>query len=341
MQRLCDTWNSLLLLLDIVGAQGRPRGGREGLDRLLGHLGVAARNPIPAVLLCRTEPERGRDPKAHRPQHSVGVVWSPPVPDGGEEAPIGRALRLTVGPVTEEQPGLAAVLAHPLQVIGHPASDAVFRGVVLAQNGNEPRLVLADQLRIDGRDESWLVREVVIQRPDTHFGLAPNLVERGRERAVDREPAPRHVQQPVPGVGRLRTRARHEEYSSSTEESSVDCYSSVACSGSGGAGAIRTGPLLRMLLTSRDTSRISMRSRSPWPRSRPSSMGASGSSQRSQYSRLMVSGMRSWISASGPAASVVMIVQLSNGGASLGASFGRQVDHRPAMNSISPSPPYI
>ena len=37
-----------------------------------------------------------------------------------------------------------------------------------------------------------------------------------------------------------------------------------------------------MLFTSRDTSRISIRSRSPCPRSRPSSIGASGSSQRSQ-----------------------------------------------------------
>src|SRR5215208_6062534 len=96
-----------------------------------------------------------------------------------------------------------------------------------------------------------------------------------------------------------------------------------------------------MLLTSRDTSRISMRSRSPWPRNRPSSMGASGSSQRSQSSRLIVKGIRSWISASGPAASVVMIVQLSSGDASFGAFFGRHVDHRPAMNSGSPSAPYM
>ena len=56
----------------------------------------------------------------------------------------------------------------------------------------------------------------------------------------------------------------------------------MACSGSGSAGSISSGPLLRTLLTSRDTSRISMRSRSPWPRSSPSSIGASGSSQRSQ-----------------------------------------------------------
>ena len=62
----------------------------------------------------------------------------------------------------------------------------------------------------------------------------------------------------------------------------VTAYSSVACSGSGSAGSISSGPLLRTLLTSRDTSRISIRSRSPCPRSRPSSMGASGSSQRSQ-----------------------------------------------------------
>ncbi len=48
-----------------------------------------------------------------------------------------------------------------------------------------------------------------------------------------------------------------------------------------------SGPLLRTLLTSRDTSRIAIRSRSPWPRSSPSSIGASGSSQRSQSSALM------------------------------------------------------
>ena len=65
---------------------------------------------------------------------------------------------------------------------------------------HEPRLVLADQLRVDGRGESGLVREVVVQRADTHLGLAPNLVERGHECAVDREPAPRHLQQPVAGV---------------------------------------------------------------------------------------------------------------------------------------------
>ena len=41
------------------------------------------------------------------------------------------------------------------------------------------------------------------------------------------------------------------------------------------------------------------------------------------------------------AASVVMIVQLSSGGASFGASFGRHVDHNPAMKSGSPSPAYM
>ena len=70
-------------------------------------------------------------------------------------------------------------------------------------------------------------------------------------------------------------------------------------------------------------------------------MGASGSSHRSQSLALIVSGIRSWISASGPAASVVMIVQLNSGEAFFVASFGRQVDHSPAMNSSSPSPPYM
>ena len=121
----------------------------------------------------------------------------------------------------------------------------------------------------------------------------------------------------------------------------VTAYSSVACSGSGSAGSISSGPLLRTLLTSRDTSRISIRSRSPCPRSRPSSMGASGSSQRSQSVALIVSGMRSWISASGPAASVVMIVALSSGLLSLAALLGRHVVHSPAMNSGSPSAPYM
>ena len=122
------------LLLNIVGAQHRPRGGREGFDSVPWHLGFAARDPVTAVLLCRAEPERGCDPKAHRPQHSVGVVRTPPVPDGGEEAPIGVAQRRTVEPVTEQQPGLATVLGHPPQVIRHAAADAAFRGVVVAQH---------------------------------------------------------------------------------------------------------------------------------------------------------------------------------------------------------------
>jgi hypothetical protein len=36
-----------------------------------------------------------------------------------------------------------------------------------------------------------------------------------------------------------------------------------------------------------------------------------------------------------------MIVQLTSGVASLGASLGRHVVHRPAMNNGSPSPPYM
>src|SRR6185312_4210204 len=74
---------------------------------------------------------------------------------------------------------------------------------------------------------------------------------------------------------------------------------------------------------------------------RPSSIGASGSSQRSQSLWLIVNGMRSWISASGPAASVVMIVQLRSGATSFAASFGRHVVHSPAVNNGSPSLPYM
>ena len=79
-------------------------------------------------------------------------------------------------------------------------SDAAFCGVVLAQHGDETRLVLADQLRVDGRGESRFVGEMVVERADAHLGLAPNLVQRGHECAVGREPAPRHLQQPVPRV---------------------------------------------------------------------------------------------------------------------------------------------
>ena len=55
----------------------------------------------------------------------------------------------------------------------------------------------------------------------------------------------------------------------------------------------------------------------------------------------MLNGIRSWMSANGPAASVVMIVQLSNGLLSLSAPLGRHVVHSPAMNSGSPSPAYM
>ena len=66
--------------------------------------------------------------------------------------------------------------------------------------------------------------------------------------------------------------------------------------------------------------------------------GSSGSSQRSQSRWSTTSGMRSWISASSPTASVVMMVQLSSGAASFS---GRHTDHRPAMNSGSPSARYM
>jgi len=127
-------------------------------------------------------------------------VRAPPVPDGGEELPIGVAQRRTVDPVTEQQPGLCSVPGHPPQVICHAASDAALRGVVLAQHGDKTRLVLADQLRVDGRGEGRFVREVVVQRADAHLGLAPDVVQRGHECAIGREPAPRHPQQPVPRV---------------------------------------------------------------------------------------------------------------------------------------------
>ena len=58
----------------------------------------------------------------------------------------------------------------------------------------------------------------------------------------------------------------------------------------------------------------------------------------------MLNGIRSWMSASGPAASVVMIVQLSSGllsATSPSAPLGRHVVHSPAMNSGSPSPAYM
>ena len=123
---------------------------------------------------------------------------TPPVPDRGEEVPIGVAQRSTVEPVTKQHAGLAAVLGHPPQVIRDAAQDAGFCGVVVAQHRDEPRLVLADQLRVDGRRESRLVREVVVERADTDLGLAPHLVQRGDERAVDGESAPSHLQQPAP-----------------------------------------------------------------------------------------------------------------------------------------------
>jgi len=101
---------------------------------------------------------------------------------------------------------------------------------------------------------------------------------RDRDAGTCRRRRPRLVRLPLRGRDRPET---------------VTTTAALACSGSGLAGSISSGPLLRTLLTSRDTSRISMRSRSPCPRSRPSSMGTSGSSQRSQSSRLMVSGIRS------------------------------------------------
>ncbi len=64
------------------------------------------------------------------------------------------------------------------------------------------------------------------------------------------------------------------------------------------------------------------------------SSGASGFSHASQSGSASISGIRSWISASSPTASVVMIVQLSSGAASLA---GFHTDHRPAMNNVSPS----
>ena len=86
------------------------------------------------------------------------------------------------------------MFGHPPQVIRDSPSDAALRGVVLAQHGDVLPFILADQLCVDGRGESGLVREMVIQRADAHLCLAPNLVQRGAKRAVDREPTPRHLQ---------------------------------------------------------------------------------------------------------------------------------------------------
>ncbi|CNI99157.1 Uncharacterised protein [Mycobacterium tuberculosis] len=64
------------------------------------------------------------------------------------------------------------------------------------------------------------------------------------------------------------------------------------------------------------------------------SSGASGFSQASQSGSASISGIRWWIWASSPTASVVMIVQLSSGSAPLA---GFHTDHSPAANSGSPS----
>ena len=117
-----------------------------------------------------------------------------------------------VEPGPEQQGGLAAMGGHPPQVIGDPAADASLGGVVFAQHGDEAGLVLAEQLREDGGSERKLVREMVIQRADTHLGFATHLVEGGRQSAVEREPASCGVQQPGPRVG-AGSRG-HEDYSS-------------------------------------------------------------------------------------------------------------------------------
>ncbi|CPA02502.1 Uncharacterised protein [Mycobacterium tuberculosis] len=74
---------------------------------------------------------------------------------------------------------------------------------------------------------------------------------------------------------------------------------------------------MRTLLTNVDTWRSAMSRTSGGRASSSGSGGASGFSQSSQSSSASSSGIRSWISASSPTASVVITVQLSSGGADL------------------------
>jgi hypothetical protein len=66
---------------------------------------------------------------------------------------------------------------------------------------------------------------MVVERPDADLGVAPDLLERRRDRTVGGKPAARRSQQPLP---RLRW---HEEYSTATEDSSVNGLSEGALPG--------------------------------------------------------------------------------------------------------------
>src|SRR5262249_32187364 len=106
----------------------------------------------------------------------------------------------------------------------------------------------------------------------------------------------------------------------------------AASPATGSSRTSSSGPVLRALFTALDTGRSSSFSTTSidGATSRSATSSTSGSSQVSQDSRGISRGMRSWMSASWPIASVVRIVNVTSGSESGSASLSRQVDHSPA-----------